>query len=62
MNIEQRPMLVGVYREPQNRFQPIGGVWWMVVSNPQTGSETILTLTPRKAAELITVGVPEVQP
>lgn len=54
-----RMMLTGVYRSKPTTHQAPGGYWFLRVTNPDSGVAREVTLTPKKAEELIAIGVPQ---
>jgi hypothetical protein len=56
--IDERAMLVAVYRSKPNPHTAPGGYWFLRVTNPMTGCITETTLTATKADEFVAMGVP----
>lgn len=58
---EGRMFLLAVYRSRPNTFQAPGGYWFLRITNTLTSSVTEVSLTPGKAEQLETMGVPRIE-
>lgn len=56
-----RMMLAAVYRSKPNTFQAPGGYWFLRITNYTTNSALEVAVTPQKAADLISLGVPQLE-